>query len=658
MKQNNVKVLSEKTHALKRAGRYLGQISEVDVQRFHIADVNNEKHIIFGTLRYVPAYLKIIREFLDNSIDEAIRTNFKFANKIDLTLTDEFLSILDNGRGIPIIPTRGEHGEELDEMMPESAWTALRAGSNFDDDEDNTSIGQNGEGASLGVFFSTKFIGETHDSKKSFKVTALDNLDSKKIRIGESSKNFTKITYYPDREKLNLNSDDFSIEMYQQLLEYELAFLGLTYPGITFSLNKKRIKINKFRDIQKEYLDYTTDILGENNEYSLRTFETDNFIIGVSNNVADGGYNFIHFVNGINVYQGGAILEWAEKKVLDPLVERIQKRFKNIKTADIKNKITFTVIVKNIPNPRFGDQIKSVCVNKASQFPEIARELNEAKEDLAKFVDKVYKDKVISSPIIDLYKANELVALGKNAKAAQKKVKTSAKFWPASKVKKRLFLSEGDSAINPIIAEIGRNENGFFPLKGKLINCLKKSLSMVIKNDEVIQLADILGIDLSKNNNGSTTPLIYEEIWIAADMDVDGSHVALLVLSFIEKFAPAYLDQIRVFRFMSPVMIALKNDKPVDMFFTMDEYSRFRETKKTTGISWYYAKGLGSLAEDHWEYLFNKHPLEELGIPLTFKGVEDAEQERKEMYSWLIDDIEFRKVQIGANIADFDLDKA
>ena len=658
MKQNNVKVLSEKTHALKRAGRYLGQISEVDVQRFHIANVNNEKHIIFGTLRYVPAYLKIIREFLDNSIDEAIRTNFKFANKIDLTLTDEFLSILDNGRGIPIIPTRGEHGEELDEMMPESAWTALRAGSNFDDDEDNTSIGQNGEGASLGVFFSTKFIGETHDSKKSFKVTALDNLDSKKIRIGESSKNFTKITYYPDREKLNLNSDDFSIEMYQQLLEYELAFLGLTYPGITFSLNKKRIKINKFRDIQKEYLDYTTDILGENNEYSLRTFETDNFIIGVSNNVADGGYNFIHFVNGINVYQGGAILEWAEKKVLDPLVERIQKRFKNIKTADIKNKITFTVIVKNIPNPRFGDQIKSVCVNKASQFPEIARELNEAKEDLAKFVDKVYKDKVISSPIIDLYKANELVALGKNAKAAQKKVKTSAKFWPASKVKKRLFLSEGDSAINPIIAEIGRNENGFFPLKGKLINCLKKSLSMVIKNDEVIQLADILGIDLSKNNNGSTTPLIYEEIWIAADMDVDGSHVALLVLSFIEKFAPAYLDQIRVFRFMSPVMIALKNDKPVDMFFTMDEYSRFRETKKTTGISWYYAKGLGSLAEDHWEYLFNKHPLKELGIPLTFKGVEDAEQERKEMYSWLIDDIEFRKVQIGANIADFDLDKA
>ena len=157
MKQNNVKVLSEKTHALKRAGRYLGQISEVDVQRFHIADVNNEKHIIFGTLKYVPAYLKIIREFLDNSIDEAIRTNFKFANKIDLTLTDEFLSILDNGRGIPIIPTLGEHGEELDQLMPESAWTALRAGSNFDDDADNTSIGQNGEGASLGVLFSTKF---------------------------------------------------------------------------------------------------------------------------------------------------------------------------------------------------------------------------------------------------------------------------------------------------------------------------------------------------------------------------------------------------------------------------------------------------------------------------------------------------------------------
>ncbi len=658
MKQNNVKVLSEKTHALKRAGRYLGQISEVDVRRFHIANINNEKHIIFGTLRYVPAYLKIIREFLDNSIDEAIRTNFKFANKIDLTLTAEFLSILDNGRGIPIIPTLGENGEPLEELMPESAWTALRAGSNFDDDADNTSIGQNGEGASLGVFFSSKFIGETHDGKKSFKVTALNNLDDKKIRLGESSKNFTKITYYPDREKLNLDSDSFSIEMYQQLLEYELSFLGLTYPKINFSLNKKRIKVHKFRDIQKEFLEYNHDILGDDNEYSLRTYETENFIIGVSNNVADTGYNFIHFVNGINVYQGGAILEWAEKKVIDPLVDRVQKRFKNIKTADIKNKITFIVIVKNIPNPRFGDQIKSVCVNKASQFPDIAQELNEAKADLAKFVERVYKDKVISGPIIDLYKANQIVLEGKNAKAAQKKVKTPAKYWPASKVKKRLFLSEGDSAINPIIAEIGRDENGFFPLKGKLINCLKKSLSMVIKNDEVIQLAGILGIDLSKNNNGMDKPLIYEEIWIAGDMDVDGSHVVLLVLSFIEKFAPAYLDQIRVYRFMSPVMIALKKDKPVDMFFTMDEYSRFRETKKTTGISWYYAKGLGSLAEDHWEYLFEKYPLDDLGVPLTFNGVTDAERDRKEMYSWLTDDIEFRKVQIGNNIADFDLDKA
>jgi DNA topoisomerase-2 len=658
MKKNHVTVLSEKTHALKRAGRYLGQISEVETHRFHIANVNNKKHIIFETLKYVPAYLKIIREFLDNSIDEAIRTSFKFANKIDLILNEEFLQILDNGRGIPIVPTLGEDGEELDKLMPESAWTALRAGSNFDDEDDNTSIGQNGEGASLGVFFASKFIGETHDGTKSFKVTAINNLETKDIVVGESKRNFTRITYYPDKEKLNLGGDYFNIELYQQLLEYELAFLSLTYPEITFSLNKKRLKIKKFRDIQKEYLEYSKEFLGAENDYSLKTFETDNFILGVSNNVDDSGYNFIHFVNGINVYQGGAILEWAEKKVIDPLVERVQKRYKNIKTADIKNKITFIVIVKNIPNPRFGDQIKSVCVNKASQFPEIAKELNEVKDELVRFVDRIYKDKVISGPIIDLYKANQLVQEAKKAKIVQKKTKTPAKYWPASKKKKRLFLSEGDSAINPIIAEIGRDENGFFPLKGKLINCLKKSMSMIIKNDEVIQLAGILGIDLSKTDNGETKSLEYEEIWIAGDADVDGSHVVLLVLSFIEKFAPVYLNQIKVFRFITPVMIALKKDLPVEMFFTLEDYSTYRQTKNTNGISWYYAKGLGSLAEEHWEFLFKKYPLEKLGIPLTFKDTEQPEEERKELYSWLTDDIEFRKVQISNNIADFDLDKA
>jgi len=635
MKENKVVLLSEKTHVLKRSARYLGSIVPVKISRPLIQDGK----IVFGEVDYVPALLKIAREFIDNKIDENIRTGGKFANVIDIQLDHEKLVASDNGRGIPVIKSVDESGQELEQTMPELAWANLRAGSNFDDEADNTSIGQNGEGASLGVMFSSKFIGETDDLNKHFKMVCTDNISTKDVKITPSKKkNGTKIQFYPDMDKLNLG--DKIDPIYQDLLYFDLLFLSITYPDITFKFNKRVIKIKSYNQLIKEYFDS-----------KIICTEQDNVIIGVTS--SEIGYNFIQFVNGINAYNGGNTLDYIEKRVVLPLTERFQKSLKTIKAADIKNKISIHVIFKDMVNPRFEDQLKTSCINTASQFPEIAEQILEISK--SKFIEKIYKEKSISDPIRDLHKANELVALGKDAKNAQKKVKVSAKYWKASKVKKRLFLAEGDSAINPIIAEIGREENGFFPLKGKLINCLKKSLKLVLKNDEVIQLADILGINLSHNENGKDKDLDYLEIWLAGDMDVDGSHVVLLVLSFIEKFAPAYLDKVRVFRFMSPVMIALKNDIPINMFFTMKEFADFRDNKNTRGISWYYAKGLGSLSEEMWEFLFKEFPLKDLGLPLSFDNVDDPEKERQEMYSWLTDDIDFRKVKIKENIANFDL---
>jgi len=650
-KVNAVKILSEKTHSLLRAGRYLGQITEANISRFNICPLNGDPKILFGEHTYVPAFLKIIREFIDNSIDEAIRTSFKHANKISILIKEDHVIIEDNGRGIPIIPAHDEDGNELDVLMPEAAWTLLRAGSNFDDEDDNTSIGQNGEGASLGVFFSKKFIGETSDGKKRFEITAVDNCESTEKKITNSTKQGTKITLFPDKEKLNLTG---SLIQYKDLIEFELTFLSITYPNITFSIGTdklKALKIKTFGDIRKQYLTYPEDMP----ELSLRTFETDNFSISIANNINDG-YNFIHFVNGINVYNGGDLLDWVEKKFIDPLVTKIQKRYKSIKTTDVKSHLTFIVVVKNIPNPRFGDQIKSLCINTASQFPEIAKELNESKLDIEKFITKIYKDKTIMEPVIDMYRAAQIVAEGKKAKAAQKSKKVSPKYWPATKRKKRLFLSEGDSAINPLISEIGREENGFFPLKGKMINCLKKALKDVIKNDEVLELADILNIDLTRDDNGLNSDLEYEEIHIAGDADVDGGHIVLLVLAFFYKFAPAYLQKTKIFRFKTPILIAIKNEKPVALFFNFEEYARYSQNTPA-GVTFYYAKGLGSLSELQWETLFKKHTLDELSQQLTFNGSDNFELENEEFQNWLGDDTEFRKSKVLEKIANFDIDK-
>ena len=99
MKQNKVVQLSEIEHILKRSARYLGSTVKTNTTRYHL--VNNE--IKFGSIEYVPALLKLIREILDNSLDEFDRTNGKYANKIEMKITKDSISIKDTGRGIPVI---------------------------------------------------------------------------------------------------------------------------------------------------------------------------------------------------------------------------------------------------------------------------------------------------------------------------------------------------------------------------------------------------------------------------------------------------------------------------------------------------------------------------------------------------------------------------
>ena len=114
---------------------------------------------------------------------------------------------------------------------------------------------------------------------------------------------------------------------------------------------------------------------------------------------------------------------------------------------------------------------------------------------------------------------------------AIKKVKKPTKYWAASKEKKYLVISEGDSAISSIINGVGRDFCGFYPIKGKTSNVIKDPRK--IKSDkELLDLANILGINFDPNQK----ELNYDAIVIASDMDMDGSHIMSLLLSFFYIF--------------------------------------------------------------------------------------------------------------------------
>ena len=626
MKENKIVVLSDVEHALKRAPMYIGSTHLETIDRPIIEDGK----IVFQQIKYVPALFKLMHELLDNAIDEYVRTGGKYANKIDIKIDNKSFIVRDNGRGIPIQPAYDSQGNEIpDSWAPLNAWTNLKAGSNFGDEADNTTLGSNGVGASLATIFSKQFIGETDDGKKHFKVIAKNNMSEIKYNITKPKRQGTIVYFEPDFERFEENEIR---DIYIKLLEFDLNFIAITYPGIEFTLNGKKIKFKSIRTLNNELFDGKLEIE-----------ERDDIIVAIMSSADwNGGYRIIQFINGLNAYRGGKTLDYLEKRILEPLRDKLAARNKGITLADIKNNILFLSVWRNMPNPRFDTQMKEYCINTPSQFPEIAKQILDIGN--SRFIDRVYKNKEIVQPIIDLHKAKQLVAEKKDLKKAIKNNKISSKYWPATGEKKYLVISEGDSAVGSILDGLGRSVYGFFPIKGKVSNVIKDPKALQ-KDKELLEIIKIMGFleEIEKYN--------YENLVFATDADADGSHIASLLAAFIYKVAPEMLKNGKVFRFQTPVIVAYKNDKIDKFFFTFDEYKDYVK-KASKGVKYEYKKGLGSLEESEWEYLFKNYTFEDLLVPLVIKDDEDE----KVLDAWMNEDRDYRKKAIKEGLPGFSLD--
>ena len=195
--QNDFKILDDREHILKRPAIYIGAIDRTEMQDFIVED----DKMIYKNYSISPALCKIINEIIDNSIDEAIKTNFKYANQIDIEIYSDHFIVNDNGRGIPVV----KHNEGY---QPYLCWAKPKAGSNFNDDSNRTQIGMNGVGSACTNIFSKKFIGITDDGNQKYKVVFENNNTSFKETLFKSSKNGTYVECYPDLERFKVNEID------------------------------------------------------------------------------------------------------------------------------------------------------------------------------------------------------------------------------------------------------------------------------------------------------------------------------------------------------------------------------------------------------------------------------------------------------------------
>jgi len=610
MKENKVIKLSESEHLLIRPSMYISGITKTEKSEYIISDLNK---FIKTKIEYVPGLLKIMNELIDNSIDEFVRTNGKFANKININISDFEFSLEDNGRGIPVQKTILPNNTEI--YQPELAWTHARAGTNFKDDNSET-IGTNGVGSFASVVFSKEFIGTSDDGKKTCIVITKDNLKTKEVKIINSSrKQGVKIKMKPDLERFSLKK--ITVE-HIKMIEQRLYNLSVAYPDINLKLNNKRIKITG-----KQFL----KMFDENGTIT----ENKDFVIGVFQSKTDEFEQF-SIMNGLTLSDGGTHIDYLSNNIVRNIREKIIKKYKTIKPADIKRKLFFVIIMKNFKGAKYSSQTKELLTNSVK---EISNYFNEF--DITDFSNRLYRNKEILESILDYFKIKEEFKRRQELKGLQqnkKKIK-SEKYMRAIGSNNMLFIGEGDSAVNGISAVIGRKGNAFYALKGKPLNAYSASQLKFTKNKELTELYQII------KNEG------FKKIIVASDADLDGIAIQGLIIAFFEKYFKEELKKGMLYRFNTPIAFSEKNKKIFKWTYSFNGVDSLNEK----GVEVHYAKGLG-----RWKKSTLGHIIKTDGLNKMIIQMEYDEKSELTINEWYSDKTaDKRKVKILNN--DFELIK-
>ena len=575
-KTEQFKILTPRMHIRTRIGMYMGSSSKEEVERFVLGN--------WKKATYVPALSKMVDEILDNAIDEAIRTNFKHANKINVSINGNAVTVSDNGRGIPqdeiFDEVSGEHVKR-----PVAAWTKVNSGTSFDDDR--VTIGTNGVGSAATNFLSSKFTGRTWCNGKMVQVTCKNGGEDIKVKESEKDGNGTEVMFTADFDLFEVDNlhDLDTIE----LIEDRLIGLQMAFPEIAFSFNKKRIKVSNLKKYSEMFSDTAIVEKGDNLSFFFAPSED--------------GFRTTSYVNGVNTRQGGSYVDYLMGGVVDELVTLVKRKHKiEVGKTTIKSGITFVLFARNFTNPKFDSQTKERLTNPTGNVKE-HYEASDAK-DFGHYARKIMGTPEIIDPIIEAQLAKKLAADKRAATMAQKKLKKVkvAKHIAASSFDATLKIVEGDSAMGFLLKVRDANTVGAYPLRGVIMNTWDMKPADVLKNKELSELVAILGLDI--NNPNSVDDMTYKYVATLTDADHDGiGHISPLLIGFFYRFWPRLLTENRIKITRTPIMISTKS-KDVKWFYTYDEANKFKN--ESNGWSHRYIKGLGSLREEEYDTIVNK----------------------------------------------------
>ena len=545
----------------------------------------------------------LVNEVLDNSIDEVLAghaTDISFQYK-----KDGSIKIKDNGRGIPI----DFHPKYKNKRALEVVLTTLHAGGKFNSNAYKTSGGLHGVGISVVNALSSLLQVQVFKDGKVYRQDYSKGKVKTKIKIEKCSKKLkgTEISFIPDESIFE--ETQFVPKKLYNFINMKSVLVGGT--TINFEIDKELIKDktpNKKSFFYKKGIeDYFQLEYANNSKLFEKNFllkskikDNENFETLISFNTNENS-SLMSYCNTIETPDGGSHENGIRNGILKAIKLYGQKnqfsKISNINHSDIFD-YSNVIISIFINDPSFEGQTKKRII-----MPNLQKEIETKTQqefllwlNANKKNSKILLDNIIERALqrTDLSKIKELdrKSIKERNRLPGKLVDCSSKSIKDSEI----FIVEGDSAGGSAKQARNREFQAILPLRGKILNVYNVGLSKIADNNEIQNLIQSLGCGIGKNFEISK--LRYEKIILMTDADVDGSHIATLLITFFYKYMKSLIDENKLYLAMPPLFKIYNKNKS---FYAYDEKEKDKLIEKEFKSDNYNItrfKGLGEMPAD------------------------------------------------------------
>ena len=556
--EENIKSLDWREHIRLRPGMYIGKSGD-------------------GSSPDDGIYV-LLKEVIDNCVDEFVMGEGKV---IDIIINDDFVSVRDFGRGIPI-------GKVVDVV------SKMNTGGKYDTRAFKKSVGLNGVGTKAVNALSSSFIvSSTREGKTksaNFELGILTNEDLNK----SDEKNGTYVEFIPDQS---------IFKNYKYRLEYVekmIKFYVYLNPGLTIKLNGNKFKSDSgLKDLIEDQSN-SQDFL-----YPVIHLRGDDIEIAITHSRTQYSEEYYSFVNGQYTVQGGT----HQTAFREAFVKTIREFFgKNYETSDIRKSIISAVSIK-VMEPVFESQTKTKLGS-----TEMGKGLKSVRVFINDFVKEKLDNYLHKNPEIAKSIQNKIIQAererkelsgirklardrAKKASLHNKKLRDCRVHLNELKKDKRLestiFITEGDSASGSITKSRDVNTQAVFSLRGKPLNSFGMTKKIVYENEEFNLLQAALNIENSMED------LRYNNIVIATDADVDGMHIRLLIITFFLQFYPELIKNGHLYILQTPIFRVRNKEKTYYCYSEAEKNEILNSSKGKFEITRF--KGLGEISPNEFK---------------------------------------------------------